>query len=83
MELLLTKPAVRRASVERSDGAGGARTRGLERATLALSQLSYGPRVTQCSAEFVFLGPVDPSVVVPGWLDPKLDGPMLVVRSDN
>jgi hypothetical protein len=64
-------------------GAGGARTRGLERATLALSQLSYGPRVTQCSAEFVFLGPVDPSVVVPGWLDPKLDRPMLVVRSDN
>jgi hypothetical protein len=84
MELLLTKPAVRRASVERSDGAGGARTRGLERATLALSQLSYGPRVTQCSAEFVCLGPVDSFLlVVPGWRDPKLDGPMLVARSDN
>jgi hypothetical protein len=55
-------------------GAGGARTRGLERATLALSQLSYGPRVPQCSAELVVLGPVDPRfLVVAGGSQSKLN----------
>ena len=46
------------------DGADGARTRGLQRATLALSQLSYGPKGAQCSCEFVDLRAVDAALLV-------------------
>ena len=44
----------------------------------ALSQLSYGPRVAQCSAEFVLLGPVDSLLLVaPRRCEAELDGAML------
>src|SRR5215218_1002234 len=45
-------------------GADGARTRGLQHAMLALSQLSYGPNAAQCSAELEVPGPVDSSRLV-------------------
>jgi hypothetical protein len=34
------------------------------RATQALSQLSYGPELPQCSLEFIPLGPVDPDLLI-------------------
>jgi hypothetical protein len=49
-------------------GASRARTGDLQRATLALSLLSYGPEPAQCSAELILLSPIDPEpLVVPGW----------------
>jgi hypothetical protein len=48
----------------RESGADGARTRDLESATLALSQLSYGPMRAQCSGEFEVFGPMDPATLV-------------------
>ena len=48
-----------------SSGADGARTRGLQRATLALSQLSYGPNFTaKCSREIEIEPPTYPSPLV-------------------
>jgi hypothetical protein len=46
-------------------GASRARTGDLQSATLALSQLSYGPVVRrQCSRELKILGPVNPKPLV-------------------
>src|SRR5262249_59873612 len=45
-------------------GAEGDRTPDLLDAIQALSQLSYGPRDAQCSAELVLLRPVDPFLLV-------------------
>jgi hypothetical protein len=55
------------------DGADGARTRDLESARLALSQLSYGPlRVSQFSREIEIVGPFDPELlIVPRRRDPQ------------
>jgi hypothetical protein len=56
-------------------GADGARTRDLESATLALSQLSYGPLVpSKCSGEIEVVRPVDtPPLVVAGRSNAELD----------
>ena len=52
------------------DGADGARTRGLQSATLALSQLSYGPLIgLKCSGEVEIVRPIDPSTLVVSRLD--------------
>jgi hypothetical protein len=58
-------------------GASRARTGDLQRATLALSQLSYGPEPAQCSVELVLLSPVDAELlVVPRWFEAQVyDGP--------
>src|SRR6266496_6153256 len=59
----------------RCDGADGDRTRDLQSATLALSQLSYGPKAAQFSLEFERRRPVDAELlVVPRWAHAQSDG---------
>ena len=58
----------------RCSGADGIRTRDLRAASASLSQLSYGPRTTQCSRELKRNCPVHTrSLVVPGWAESKKD----------
>ena len=69
-----------RPSVENSllSGAEGDRTPDLLDAIQALSQLSYGPRAAQCSAELVLVCPVDPLLlIVLGRTEPQRDSPAL------
>ena len=59
---------------EQAFGADGTRTRDLRAASASLSQLSYGPRTTQCSRELKRNCPVHTrSLVVPGWAESKKD----------
>jgi hypothetical protein len=70
--------------MRRTYGADGARTRGLQRATLALSQLSYGPRPPNCSLELEVLGPIDSELlVVACWGKPELDLPAVREGSER
>jgi hypothetical protein len=60
-------PAEVVAELMRADGSGAsrARTGDLQRATLALSQLSYGPRAAKCSFETVVVGPIEAAMLGP------------------
>src|SRR3954449_9708837 len=60
--------------MELISGASRARTGDIVPARDALSQLSYGPRCSKCSGEFVVLRPVDAkSLVVPRRAETQLD----------